>query len=1639
MIKSKFKRVTSLFLATLMCVTTFAGIGSTTAYAASGEKADVYMVDFPRDGDANYDGVWGHSNLTLKNGWHTGRSYFTNLKAIGSYSGNVAYCIEPGISLKVGQTMNKYDENYFNNLASNGVISGDEIRLFVGRILQYGYRGTISTSWRSQNEAAANSIAQAYATQLLIWETVIGERDVNFNHVAASGCSNVKDVINAKHPLRNKIFSYYNSMVQSVQNHATIPSFCNKSSGSAKTIELEWNGSKYTTTLTDSNNVLSKYNFKASISGVSFSVNGNKLTVSMDTAPSKEFTITATKKNAVRRGVVVWSEGKHGQNSSVQDVVSYAQEVSDSINGYVKMKVSYGSCQIVKTSEDGKVDGINFTITGNGINQTVTTANGGKFQIDNLMPGIYTVTEQSYDKYEPQETHRVTVVAGQIAKVTFNNKLKRGDLQVVKSSEDNLVEGVKFHLFGTSLSGDAVDQYAVTDKNGVATFKDVLISGSEPYTLEEVDTAIRYVVPKNQTAPVKWKEVTTRNFNNILKKFTVTVTKSDAEKGEAQGNAKLSGAVYGIYKGETLVDKYVTDENGQFTTKEYVCDTDWTIREITPSEGYLLDKTIHEVGADPKLYEVEHNLTSNDVTEQVIKGNVAIIKHTDDGETKIETPEKGASFEIYLKSAGSYDAANKDERDTIVCDENGFGQTKDMPYGIYTVHQTSGWEGREMMDDFDVFISQNAQTYRYLINNRNFESFVNVVKVDAESGKSIPYAGAGFKIYDPQGNQVKMTFTYPTPTTIDVFYTDANGSLVTPEKLDYGKGYSIVEVQAPYGYVLDDTPVYFDITEENSTEEGGVTVVKVNKPNMAQKGTITVEKTGEVFSGVNVSGSEDSDVIYQPAYEVAGLEGAVYEVRAAEDISTPDGTLRYSKGEVVDTITTSSDGFVKSKELYLGKYEVKEITAPDGMVVSGETHTVELTYAGQNISVTETSTSFYNERQKVQVSLAKAIEKDKTFGIGDNGEIKNISFGLYAAEDIVSASGTVIPADGLIEIVSVNENGTAVMKSDLPFGKYYVKEIATDEHYILSDTKYPVVFEYAGQDTATVEIKVNDGKEIKNELIYGSVSGKKIDENGEALEGAVIGIFKAEETEFTKDTALMTTTSAKDGSFSFAKVPYGKWIVREIEQPKGFVLDEKAYEVNISKAEQVVEIEIVNEYVHGNIRLTKMDAEYPDNKLTGATFEVYKDTNENGKIDDGDELIGNLEETETGIYEMKELLYGKYIVRETKAPEGFLLDKGEYSVFIEKDETTYSVENKAGVGFINEAMRGTLKIVKTSSDGTQKMGAGTNVQDKLIALHDVDCPWRPSDLEQRSGRIVRQGNENPQVDIYRYVTEQTFDAYLYQLVEGKQKFASQIMTSKSPVRSAEDIDETALSYAEIKMLATGNPYIKEKMDLDIQVQKLKMLKSNFLSEKYGLEDKVIKFYPQQIAYLKSRVEGLTKDVETAKSHPKPIDEQPLGMMVSGVSYSEKAEAGQAIINACKSMNSPDAIPLGEYRGFQMELYFDTVQRNYVVKLKGETSRDVPLGDDAHGNIVRIDNGIERFEEALADTKNSLENTEKQFETAKQEIEKPFAKEEELRAKTARLDELNILLNMDKKENEIVGGEPDEGEAVGGRKEKSYER
>ena len=1287
----KFKRAVSLLLAMLMCVTTLFGMG-TTAFAAE-ETDEVYLISYPRDGDANYGGEWGHDSLSFMNGWSTATSRFTTIRAMGSYEGNICYCIEPGVPQQTGNTFTKKGEDFWDEYPSsyNSTISPDDIKLFIGRIFQYGYSGTISTSWRSQNEGG-DKLAHAVATQLLIWETVVGERDADFDKAGTGGKSAIVEQISTNHPLYSQIMSYYNSIAASVQRHSKVPSFLAKSAGKARNIELEWNGEAYTATLTDTNGVLSDYAFSANASGIRFSVSGNTLTITADDAPSDTVTITAEKKNSQRRGVITWTDGVYGPNGKLQDTVTYAQSVNDPVKGYLNIKVSYGSAKIVKTSEDGKVEGISFTITGNGVNKTVTTGVGGVIQIDNLAPGVYTVTEQNYDKYEPQEVCRVTVVSGQVATVNFNNTLKRGTLIVTKTSEDGLNEGVKFHLYGTSLSGLAVDEYAVTDSTGKAVFSDALIGTG--YTLEEVDTAIRYVVPAKQTAAVEWNTVTNKSFTNILKKWNVTVTKSDAETGMPQGDATLAGAVYGIYKGDQLVDTYTTDANGQFITKYYVCGDDWIIREITPSEGYLLDSTVYPIGAEAKNYTVEYNTTANDVTEQIIKGRIAIIKHTDDGETQLETPETGAKFAVFLKAAGFYDNAKASERDYLICDENGYAVTKDLPYGIYTVHQTKGWDGRELLADFDVYIAKDGQTYRYLANNRNFESYIKIVKVDAETGRVIPLAGAGFRLYRPDGSLITQAFTYPEVTTIDTFYTNSDGYLITPEKLEYGTGYSLVEVSAPYGYTLNSEPVYFDVTADNATEENAVTVVEATKPNTAQKGVIRISKSGEIFSSVT-----EADGVYQPVFAVKGLAGTVYEITAAEDIITPDGTLRYAAGEVVDTVTTDETGLAESKPLYLGKYEVREITAPTGYVLNTEIHTAELVYAGQEVEITETAADFCNKRQKAAVSLDKVLEQDERFGIGKNGELSAVTFGLFAAEELIAADGSIIPADGLLEIVSVDENGHAVCKTDLPFGSYYLKELSTDGHYILSDEKSPIVFEYAGQDTVLVDIKANGGAPIENKLLYGEIHGLKKDEDGGGLAGALIGLFRADCIEFTTENAILIATSAEDGSFYFARVPFGNWIVREIEAPTGFVLSAETYPVTVDADGAVIEVEIKNTRIRGTVQLTKTDRDYPDNKLTGAEFTVYRDSNGNKKLDADDALVGTLTETGIGVYKMSDLSYGGYFVKETKAPEGFYLDDNAYYFEITEGGKTVTVENEAGKGFINAPQVGSLKIIKTSSDG----------------------------------------------------------------------------------------------------------------------------------------------------------------------------------------------------------------------------------------------------------------------------------------------------------------------------------------------------
>lgn len=970
----------------------------------------------------------------------------------------------------------------------------------------------------------------------------------------------------------------------------TYPSFDGKNIGN-----LVAGASK---TVTDTNKVLCDYpafNYTKNKVTVKHEKDKNTLTISVDKdCTATSFALPATKYFKEYTGdddelLLYYPYGSKSYQKLIYS--AYYDPIDVSFNADI---TPLGNLKLIKTSEDKIVSGIKFNVSGNGINRIVTTDSKGEFQIDDLVPGKYTVTEESIDKYVPAKSQTVTVEGNKTATVSFSNVLKRSDIKVIKSCEDNFTEGHKFHLYGTSLSGIKVDEYTTTDKNGVATFKDILIGTG--YTLEEVDTAVRYVIPDNQTAAVEWNKVNEYHFNNKLKKFRVTVTKTDVEKGHAQGDGTLAGASYGLYKGSTLVDTYYTDEIGQFTTKYYVCDTDWTIRELESSEGYLINDEIYKVGADPKLYEIEYNECKNAVTEQVKKGKIAIIKHSDDGSTQIETPEKGAEFQVYLKSAGSFVNADKDEKDTIICDEDGFASTKLMPYGVYTVHQTKGWEGREKIKDFDVFIDTDMKEYKFLINNSNFESYLKVVKLDKETNKQIAYEGAGFEIYDSNNHRISMQFTYPEVTEIHTFYTNSEGYLITPEKLPYGD-YTLKEVQAPYGYVLDSTPISFSITQGNSSTDTGVTVVKVKAKDMSQKGVIEITKTGEIFKSVI-----ENEGIYTPIYENGNLANAVFEIYAAEDITTLDGTTRYYQGEKVDEITTDKNGIAKSKQLYLGKYTVIEKTAPDTFVNANEQYDVELTYAGQNVSVTSTALSVYNDRQKVSVSLLKELSKDERFKLGMNDEILSVQFGIYADEDITAADGTVIPKDGLITYGKCDENGKLTFNCDLPIGyKFYAKEMATDSHYILSDTRYTFDTEYKGQNVETIKIDLNSGQKIENNLIYGTIKGLKIDrETEKTIKGALFGLFKSDTTEYTKDNAILTAESDENGIFVFDNIPFGDWLVKEIKPAENYLPSDDIHHITVSDNEQIIEITAVNDRI-------------PELKTT-ATIDGEKEVTAKGEI-----------------------------------------------------------------------------------------------------------------------------------------------------------------------------------------------------------------------------------------------------------------------------------------------------------------------------------------------------------------------------------------------------------------------------------------
>lgn len=1310
--KKHLKRLLSLMMAVLLCI----GVMPSSAFAASYDyDGYISMIDH------NTRGYSLSSNLPAPFGGYSSNK-FTELRINDLKAFRTAYCIQFSVGVHTGIGYDQSDD-YAAFTA--------EQKSMINTALTLGYNVETGTKY------GGSAIDEYIATQILIW--LIAHEQLGTGYE-----TQIVNEFTVNSPAAKPIFY---QLRENVVNYHTIPSFAtdDPSAVGAYTHALKYNESngKNETTLVDENNVLG--NFAVSYPGVDFSVSGNELHVS--TSETEFGTITAEKRLPSSVPGVVTGGTKYWLRDEYQNVVTFDVEGSaEPVKCCFSLEIKAGALQLVKTSEDGKVEGIPFHISGNGVEKDVVTGPDGTIKVDNLQAGNYTVTEKAPDKYVQPASQQVTIYPGQTSSVSFSN---------------------------------------------------------------------------------------------ILKKFTVEMEKKDSGHNkprsteyEAQGDATLDGAVYGLFKGETLLDTYTTANGGKFTTKEYPCGPDYSIREIFPSEGYLLDETVYPVGAEPGNFTLENNSIPMTATEDVILGSIAITKHTDQpatpeqeepvpqseapdsssseipestpvpedeaasssqpeasaeseapaepagepssesspapesepepapsasivpqlvpavaslaskasvlplsttsssDEVQIEQPEEGAEFQVYLASAGSYGNAKETERDLLITDSYGFARSKDLPYGLYVVHQTAGAEGQKFVPDFSVFISKHGKTYYYILNNPTFTSLIRFEKKDLESGKIIPLAGTAVKIRNTDtGEWVVQHLNYPSPIDIDTFVTDSTGTLMLPEPLPFGN-YELYEQQSPWGYVFDGEPVPFVV-------DGTQDVITVEKYNIAQKGTITVSKEGEVFSHVAEAGG-----LYQPQYEVQGQPGAVYDVTALEDIVTPDGTVHLKAGELAATLTTGSDGTATSEPLYLGRYQILERTAPDGMVIDPEPKEVTLSYAGQEVEITSASVGFVNERQKVEISLQKLLEQDEIFSIGMNEEWKNITFGLFAAEELTAADGTSIPADGLIETIGVDENGNAIFKTDVPCGaSLYVKEIGTDEHYILSDEKYPVVFEYAGQDIAKVQIQVNDGEPIENTLKRGKVSGWKVDQDGFELGGAVIGLFRFDETEFTEETAFLVTESNEIGYFEFDKVPVGNWLVREIAPPAAFVLTEETFPVEITEDGQTIEIRIENQIIKGIAETTKVDADYPENKLSGAVFEIYADVDNNGEFDaEIDQLVGEMTETEPGLYQMKDLVWGSYFLHEKESPEFFQRDENYYPFSITENGAVVRIETEAGVGFLNKAQTGSLKVVKTADDD--------KIEGRTFKITGTDFMGNPYEQEF-------QTDENGEINVELRVGEYT--------------------------------------------------------------------------------------------------------------------------------------------------------------------------------------------------------------------------------------------------------------------------------------------
>ncbi len=1241
--------------AVLVSAATFMGLFS--AFPLAAHAADI-IVSVSNTGwaEAAAPNLWGGGTI------QGGRNIFVLYTAPDT----ILYCLEPGAPLNSGYGVNV--GNYADTLRTPSIHEDGTVTRLLGRLFQYiDYSGTGSPFSTDDGKALY------VAARMLVWELTQGERDEDFAYVAPpAGYNRVREFVDNSsmaQGYKDLIYVYYSYLENKVQNHHRIPSFARMSQLNAPLYELTDNGGTLSATLNDNAGVLASYHFSGG--GMAFTKSENQLTAAASGAFGGEVMVTATHATAQRRGVICYGDG----GGNIQDTAVIGSPIEDPIVAFFRLKVAMGNLSIIKTTQNngGLVGGFQFEVKRGGTPiGTFTSAADGHIFIPDLFVGTYTVREIGLtEEFVQPAPNPVTVEvrAGQTATVNFNNVKKLGILTVQKSNANPAMGN--YSLAGAQFSvknvGGAVVDVITTAADGKGQSKALPLG---TYTVQETKAPWGFVVDpglytRTLSGSLGTAEIVYASAIPVPERpqtGRIKITKLDAETGASpQGNATLAGAVFDLLDaGGRQVERIYCGTNNYAVSKEVPLGS-YVVKEVTPPLGYTLSQQEYPVKIDYAGQEAGIHLVQQEVHNAVIKGRIQLVKHSDapdpavDPENpQVQQPMGGIVFEVFLKAAGSYEAAKEAERDLLTTDENGYASTRNLPYGVYTVKEVQGAAEHSICAPFDVFISQNGRIYYYIVENTAYYGKVKVVKTDAETGKTIPVPNIEFKIKNTDtGEWVSQEILYPTPVVLDSYLTNAEGWLVMPKPLLHGN-YELHEVQAPNGYVLTETPVAFTVTSDNPVE-----FLEFTMPNMPVKGQVTVTKTGEVLSGARRLESEYGN-IFVPEYTTRGIAGAVFSIIAAEDIVTPDGTVRAAAGEVVDSITSDENGSATSKELYLGHYFAVETAVPHGFVLDETPLPFSLVYADQHTPLVSAETGLYNERAQVAVKVIKTAEE---IALDEKGEIVygqapalGITFGLFARGDIENADGEVIlPAGSLLDVLTTGEGGAAVSSCDIPFGAYYVKELATRQNLVPSSDEYDVLADYQGGHVPLVTVVANNGSAIKNHLIKGKIKVVKIGEEGQPLSGVVFSVT-SEDTGYTA-----TLLTDENGVAETGLLPYGRYRIVETKTQAGYVLDEHEHSLFLVKDSETYEFSLTNRRIRGKIELIKTDRETKE-PLEGVVFEVF---------DSDGNLVATLTTGADGTAITDWLFYGPYTVKEKTANDGYSLDDTVYEIWVAKDKTVY--------------------------------------------------------------------------------------------------------------------------------------------------------------------------------------------------------------------------------------------------------------------------------------------------------------------------------------------------------------------------------